>query len=340
MCCGQEVVNLDSLSSTEQRKIINHHVNKALRQSLIPGFSQIKNKQYWKIPFCYGGLIALSTLGLDHYKKYKQYQEDNFNEYLNYIPTSYYTLKTEGNIPFKSYILETENETFKEIRKAENKHKNLSYLYFAGTGLLYFLNICDGIHPVFKEYRSPYKAGLYSTFIPGLGQLYNKQYWKIPLVYIGIGTFAFFINYNHVQYKRTLQAYMIKNDPLANEYALEYLSAHRSEYGQRNIWDKANFTKGEMHQLEIYLITDYFDSNTLIESLNKLKKEKDRWKRYRDLTIIGLAAFYGINIIDATVFSHLYDYDISNDLTIDIMPNFINNPNEPVNFGLTLTMNF
>ena len=95
-----------------------------------------------------------------------------------------------------------------------------------------------------------------------------------------------------------------------------------------------NLRKGKIQKIET------FDRVIKYDSADKLLKEKDRWKRFRDLNIIGLAAFYGLNIIDASVFCHLYDFDISDDLVINFRPNFINISNESVNFGLTLSMNF
>jgi len=63
--------------------------------------------------------------------------------------------------------------------------------------------------------HDPKRAALLSTVIPGLGQAYNKKYWKIPLVWIGLGTFAYFINFNNDQYQfyRKNLIYEVKQDP-------------------------------------------------------------------------------------------------------------------------------
>ena len=59
-----------------------------------------------------------------------------------------------------------------------------------------------------SAYQNPHKAAILSAIIPGLGQVYNKKYWKVPIVYAGFGTFAFFIHYNEKGYLKWRQAYI------------------------------------------------------------------------------------------------------------------------------------
>lgn len=129
--------------------------------------------------------------------------------------------------------------------------------------------------------HSPKRAALYSTIIPGLGQAYNKKYWKIPIVYAGIGACAYFANFSQGRY---------------NEF--------------RDAWTTLNATdpNGSME----------FDGYTY--TLNGLETGKNYYRRNRDLFTIFTAGVYIINIIDASVDAHLFDFDVSDDLSFHIQP--------------------
>lgn len=124
--------------------------------------------------------------------------------------------------------------------------------------------------------RTPRKAALYAAVLPGLGQIYNQKYWKLPLVYGGIGTFAYFINRNSRYYKD------LKSKLIDPDYELKYFDGQYS--------------------------------NDQIESGMKT------YKRWRDMSIIGTAAFYVIQIVDATVDAYLFDWDVGEDISLRIEP--------------------
>jgi len=140
--------------------------------------------------------------------------------------------------------------------------------------------------------HSPRKATIYSAVLPGLGQIYNRKYWKVPIVYGGFATLGYFINFNNEQYTVYRQAYsdIIDDDPNSTSYLNLKVSA----------WLK-----------EPKNIKDYTDA---------LRQQKDYWRRNRDLVVIGTAVFYALNIIDASVDAHFFDFDISDDLTINWIP--------------------
>jgi len=140
--------------------------------------------------------------------------------------------------------------------------------------------------------HSPRKATIYSAVLPGLGQIYNRKYWKVPIVYGGFATLGYFINFNNEQYTIYRQAYsdIIDDDPNSTSYLNLKVSA----------WLK-----------EPKNIKDYTDA---------LRQQKDYWRRNRDLVVIGTAVFYALNIIDASVDAHFFDFDISDDLTINWIP--------------------
>ncbi|MCX6256509.1 MAG: DUF5683 domain-containing protein [Bacteroidia bacterium] len=127
--------------------------------------------------------------------------------------------------------------------------------------------------------HSPKKAALLSVVLPGLGQAYNKKYWKIPVLYAGIGTLVYFIIDNNRQY-------------------LKYKNAYLAE------------TSGNPN-------TDPFGGRL---DTTELLYYKDEFRRYRDLDIILAAGLYALNIIDANVDAHFFDYDISPDLSLKLEP--------------------
>ena len=133
-------------------------------------------------------------------------------------------------------------------------------------------------------YQNPQKAALLSAILPGLGQVYNKKYWKVPIVYVGFGTFAFFINYNRKNYLLFKQAHIDYPD-----YHLDY-----------------NFPL----------------------TIEQIDRAKDSFKRYRDLSIIGTAGFYILQIIDATVDAYLFDWDVTEELSLKIEPFIIQSPGQ------------
>lgn len=143
-----------------------------------------------------------------------------------------------------------------------------------------------------KIEHSPRKATLYSAVLPGLGQIYNRKYWKVPLVYGGFATFGYFINFNNEQYTIYRQAYsdIIDNDP--NTHSYTKLKVNPSLLLEER---RANFTEA-------------------------LRNQKDYWRRNRDLVVISTVAFYALNIIDASVDANFFDFDISDDLTINWAP--------------------
>lgn len=140
--------------------------------------------------------------------------------------------------------------------------------------------------------HSPRKATIYSAVLPGLGQIYNRKYWKVPLVYGGFVTFGYFINFNNDLYTKYKQAYsdIIDNDPTTNSYK----------------------------NLNVNPI--FFEADKISQLQERLRLAKDGSRRNRDLVVISTAVFYAINIIDASVDAHFFNFDISDDLTINWVP--------------------
>jgi len=166
-----------------------------------------------------------------------------------------------------------------------------------------------------EEVHSPKKATIYSAILPGLGQAYNKKYWKIPLIYIGFGTIGYFIDWNNDNYKlfKTGYKHLTDDDPDTQDYM-------KIEAVRRNNYDLNN-------------------SNQFENLKTALLKQQDYYRRNRDLLVISLVGFYGINILDASVDAHLMDFDISDDLTLNWQPSMLNLNNSNI-YCVHLRFNF
>lgn len=164
-----------------------------------------------------------------------------------------------------------------------------------------------------EKVHSPKKATIYSAILPGLGQAYNKKYWKIPIIYVGFGTIGYFIKWNSGNFNTYKLAYndLTDNDPATDSYndleATQY-------YDLDNPTDFDNFKTG-------------------------LSKQAEYYHRNRDLLIIAFAGFYALNIIDASVDAHLFDFDISEDLTMNWQP-AVHSFERQLVFGANFTFNF
>lgn len=164
-----------------------------------------------------------------------------------------------------------------------------------------------------EQVHSPKKATLYSALLPGLGQAYNKKYWKIPVIYAGFAGIGYFIHWNNDFYTTMKLAYSDLTDQ--NDGTNSYLDLDAAKY--YNLEDP----------------TDYANFKT------NLGKSRDYYRRNRDLLVISMVGFYGLNIIDASVDAHLFDFDISEDLSFNWQPT-MQNYNQQTLYGLNCTFTF
>lgn len=144
-----------------------------------------------------------------------------------------------------------------------------------------------------KDWSTPAKAAFYSAVLPGLGQAYNKSYWKIPLVYATGGVIGYFIYDNNKKYQAFSRAleYRTDNNP---ETVDEYVDVYTYAPNQPN-------SRGEIN----------------------LKRSRDFFRKYRDLDIILAFLAYGLNIMEAHVDAHLQAFDVSDDLSLQFKPGLI-----------------
>ncbi|CAZ97848.1 DUF5683 domain-containing protein [Zobellia galactanivorans] len=155
---------------------------------------------------------------------------------------------------------------------------------------------------------APSKAAFYSAVIPGLGQVYNKRYWKVPIVYGAIGAAVYGYTWNNNQYQRV-----------------------RTAFKRR----QAGFTDDELFDPQ------NTGSTTPAFGLDDLQNEQERYQRDRDLLLLVSIALYALNIVDANVDAHLKQFNIDDDLSFDMQPFLDLDPvtNNP-NYGMALIIKF
>lgn len=146
--------------------------------------------------------------------------------------------------------------------------------------------------------HDPKKATLRSLILPGWGQAYNKRYWEIPLVYGALGITGAIYLYNNKWYKRTRDAYDIR-------------------VNRNNTADTAL----------IY-------PRLVPLSANSLQVYRNSFRRDRDYSALWFIIFWGLNVLDATVFGHLKAFDVSEDLSLRVNP--VINLNGSKGLGLAL----
>lgn len=149
----------------------------------------------------------------------------------------------------------------------------------------------------------PVKATMMAAAFPGLGQVYNKKYWKIPFVYLGFGALGYSIINNSQNFNDYLNAYSHLTDGIPETVGYQELGL--------------SFDPGE---IDPALEAENYDAQTHSWIKDQLLNAVSYYRKYRDLSYIGVGFWYLISILDAHVDAVLFDYDISPDLSITIEP--------------------
>ena len=177
---------------------------------------------------------------------------------------------------------------------------------FVGAGVAYWATLMDGVvnyRP--NDYPHAGTATLYSLLVPGLGQIYNREYWKLP-IYLGLMGFG-------VHY---------------------YADCAKNYTRFRNIYLEATDTE-----------VTYEGPITADQALYY----RNLYRRYRDYAMLAVAAVYLLQVIDANVFSYMHDFEVSDDLSMRVEPTVImpefqlasnSNPLSTPKLGLKLNFNF
>jgi len=136
--------------------------------------------------------------------------------------------------------------------------------------------------------HSPRKAAIRSAILPGWGQVYNKKYWKLPIVYGALGTSAGVFFYNLGNYKNTRFAYRVK-------YNMRVNKTDSSLFSQ---------IKTDLQPL----------------SEESLRFYRGQFRRDIDYSALFFLLLWGLNVVDATVDAHLKSFDVSPDLSLQFKP--------------------
>ncbi len=217
---------------------------------VMPGLYQIYDRDYWKLPVLYGGVGVCAGLG-GYYLHQYSISKKAYNEAYALDPNTTLTVNTRA--------------------------RTTGTILMVGAGLLYWGSLMDGAVN-YKKYLNidpnPGRATVYSILLPGLGQAYNGEYWKIPIYWgclIGAGHYYYLNRLNFRRFKSI------------------YYESYQDGYS------------GPISQST----ASYY---------------KDVYRRYRDYSVLCLAAFYLLQVIDANVFAYMHDFDVSDDISMRIEP--------------------
>jgi Family of unknown function (DUF5683) len=157
----------------------------------------------------------------------------------------------------------------------------------------------DSLYKKTVQPFEPRKATIRSAIAPGWGQIYNKKYWKLPLVWGALGTTAGIYFYNVKYYRSLKQAYIYKTDT-----------------------DQSND-----------ILVDEEFRNLSAESI---RSYRNSFRQSVDYSVLFFILFWGLNVVDATVDAHLKAFDVSDDLSLQIKPGYSQLSNTA---GISLVLN-
>jgi hypothetical protein len=167
---------------------------------------------------------------------------------------------------------------------------------------------------------NPKRALWLALVLPGAGQIYNRKYWKLPIFYGGFIGCIYALSWNNTMYKDYSQAYLdiSDNDPSTASY------------------DKFLHLGVEINSSNEARYRDLFRSR------------KDKYRRWRDMSVIAMVVVYALSVIDAYVDAELSEFDISKDLSLRVQPTAIpthqwgtvNRPLQAQSLGVSCSLNF
>ncbi len=150
--------------------------------------------------------------------------------------------------------------------------------------------VIDSTEPGNKKIKkvnvyNPRKAAIRSAIVPGLGQIYNKKYWKLPIVYGALGVTGYIF---------------IDNIKTYREYRHAYTVRYKSSLPAPNTDS-----------------TGYDDLKEIYKKISpeSIRTARDRFRQYIDYSVLFFALFWGLNVVDAAVDAHLKSFDVSPDLS-------------------------
>lgn len=190
----------------------------------------------------------------------------------------------------------------KDVQKEDVVSKNKENVLPKGV-------VVDSLFQVEEAYDPlrPAKAAFYSAILPGLGQAYNKKYWKIPIIYAALGTGVYFYINNNNEYNRYRDAY--KSRLAGFETDEFYYSAAGEKLDEPRV------------------------------TTERLETAQQFYKKNKEISLLVILGMYALNIIEANVDAHLLQYNVDENLTLAPHYNF-NQVNANNDVGLTLNFKF
>jgi hypothetical protein len=291
----RDTVSTDSLRERKQRHFFSDSMSlsKVCWMSVpLPGYGQIYNKQYWKLPILYGTFGTSLAMFIHENKQYKPLKQQ-------------YTELTNVSMS------RTEELDALQTRMIRHNTRRQIYLVTAIGSYIYFIGDA-AVNYSTNDVSSVKKATTLATICPSAGQIYNKSYWKVPIVLGGFASMVYVIDWNNRGYQRFRKAYRLRAE-----------------------WDSTDANERPSSS------TDEFRGRYSAEFLKNLK---NNYRRNRDLSIIATAGVYILQIVDAHVDAHLKDFDISDDLAMRVEPTFdyayiAGSGNRPI-VGFNFMLNF
>lgn len=153
------------------------------------------------------------------------------------------------------------------------------------------------------------------AILPGAGQIYNRSYWKLPIVYGAFAGCIYAITWNSGMYKDYQRAYrdMATADVITEDPKNSYIAILPKGYTLERVGGPEKW-------------------------LTTLEDRQNTYRRYRDFSIVATIAVYALSLIDAYVDAQLFDYDITPDLSMTVQPainkDFMNNPTGEVKLAI------
>ncbi len=234
------VVPVESQTAKERSRLFKDSLSFSTVSAVsfvLPGFGQLYNRQAWKIPVLYGTVGGFATGAALLGKQYRKYDNRYNDAVYNKLPS----------------------EQIDALHRKANKYKTERTLCIAGAAVSYLYFVGDAALNYKGAVHDTRKATVLSAIFPGAGQIYNKSYWKLPIVWGGMAAFGYIIDYNNRGYQRFKNAYNALTD------------------GDPNTVDE---------------FQGRYDASFL-------QNTRDSYRRYRDLGIMMMSGFYLLSIIDA-----------------------------------------
>ena len=165
---------------------------------------------------------------------------------------------------------------------------------------------------------NPKRALWLALVLPGAGQIYNRKYWKIPIVYGGFVGCIYAMQWNNQMYRDYSQAYLdiMDDDPNTQSYN------------------------------QFLHLGNTIDETNIERYKKRFKSRKDRYRRWRDMSFFVLVGVYALSVIDAYVDASLSEFDISKNLSLSVEPTIMNNYNDnrislkSNSIGVSCSLNF